>query len=278
MKGMTMDRFAAMNMIYNRHSFGYFLDSMERLGVSNFELWTGAPHPNNFVPALRETQAIGRELRRRGFNVVCLTPEQCLYPQNIAARNDELRALSVRYFLDYLDMASELGIDKMLCCAGWGDLDEEVEEAWKRSMDSLDKMLSHAHKTGVQLAFEILCPFESNLVYDLPSVARMMNAFQDDMFGLCVDTVPIRLSGATLEAFFEAFGERICHVHLTDGKPTGHMPTGLGDHPVGHYLEALGQYGYEHYITLEIGNSAWVDRPEEATQIALNTVKKLLNI
>ena len=95
MKAMDMGRFAAMNMIYNRHSFGYFLDSMERLGVSNFELWTGAPHPNNFVPSLRDTQALGKELRRRGLNVVCLTPEQCLYPQNIAVRNDELRALSV---------------------------------------------------------------------------------------------------------------------------------------------------------------------------------------
>lgn len=34
---------AAMNMVYNRYSFTYFLDSLERMGVGQFELWAGAP-------------------------------------------------------------------------------------------------------------------------------------------------------------------------------------------------------------------------------------------
>ncbi|HIU34180.1 MAG TPA: sugar phosphate isomerase/epimerase [Candidatus Pullichristensenella excrementigallinarum] len=276
MKAISIRQFAAMNMIYNRHSFSYFLDSMEKLGISNFELWTGSPHPNNFVPSLRETQNLGRTLRQRGLHIVCLTPEQCLYPHNIAVRDDQLRAYSVKYFTDYLDMAGELGVDKMLCCAGWGDYDEDVEEAWKRSMDSLEIMLRHAHKAGVELAFEILCPSESNLVYDLATTKRMMEHFQDDLFRLCVDTVPIRLSGSTLEEFFETFGKRICHVHLTDGTPTGHIPTGLGEHPVAHYLEVLQTYEYDRFVTLEIGNPAWLTKPHEATEISFNTIQKLL--
>ena len=174
-------------------------------------------------------------------------------------------------------MASELGIDKMLCCAGWGDLDEDVEEAWKRSMDSLDKMLAHAHKAGVQLAFEILCPFESNLVYDLPTVARVMDTFQDNMFGLCVDTVPIRLSGATLEAFFEAFGPRICHVHLTDGRPTGHMPAGLGDHPWGTTSRSWGSTATGAISRWRSAIPPGQTARRRPRGISLNTVKKLLN-
>ena len=274
MKKIELKQFAAMNMIYNRHTFGYFLDSMDRLGIGNFELWTGAPHPNNFVPSMRETAGLKREIARRGLKVVCLTPEQCLYPHNIAVQNPQLREYSVNYFNDYIDMASELEIDKMLCCAGWGDYDDDVEESWKRSFESLEKMLERAKRRGVRLAFEILCPSESNLVYDLDGVKRMMDHFRDDMFGLCVDTVPVRLSGSTLEAFFDAFGKRICHVHMTDGTPTGHLPTGKGEHPIGHYIDVLGRYEYAGWITLEIGNPAWQDRPHEATEFSFNTIKK----
>lgn len=35
---ISLQQFAAMNMVYNRYSFSYFLDSMQRLNVSNFEL------------------------------------------------------------------------------------------------------------------------------------------------------------------------------------------------------------------------------------------------
>lgn len=276
MKTIELKQFAAMNMIYSRFTFEYFLDSMDRLGVKSFELWTGAPHPNNFVPSMRETSGLKREIARRGLKVVCLTPEQCLYPHNIAVKNPELREYSVNYFNDYIDMASELEIDKMLCCAGWGDYDDDVEESWKRSFESLEKMLERAKRRGVRLAFEILCPSESNLVYDLDGVKRMMDHFRDDLFGLCVDTVPVRLSGSSLEAFFDAFGKRICHVHMTDGTPTGHLPTGKGEHPIEHYIDVLGERGYEGWITLEIGNPAWQDRPHEATEFSFNTIKEFI--
>jgi len=273
---LSISQFAAMNMIYSRHSFEYFLHSMERLGILRFELWTGSPHTNSFSPTLRDAKKLKQTLRERGLEVVCLTPEQCLYPHNIAVRDPELRDFSVKYFLDYLDMASELEVDKMLCCAGWGDCDEDVEEGWRRSIDSLGTLLKHAERVGVTLAFEILCPFESNLVYDLPTVERMLRQFDSDRFRLCVDTVPIRLSGSTLDAFFEAFGARICHVHLTDGTPTGHLPTGLGEHPIAEYLEVLDSRGYAGHVTLEIGNPGWLTKPHEATQISFHTIGNLL--
>lgn len=40
---LGLNQLAAMNMVYNRYSFTYFLDSLERMGVKQFELWAGAP-------------------------------------------------------------------------------------------------------------------------------------------------------------------------------------------------------------------------------------------
>ncbi|MDD3139731.1 MAG: sugar phosphate isomerase/epimerase [Lachnospiraceae bacterium] len=276
MKPVRLGQFAAMNMVYNRHSFEYFLDSMERLEVKNFELWTGAPHLCNFINSLSDVSNVRREIRKRNLNIVCVTPEQVMYPHNIAAANKELRRWSLEYFHKYIEQTAELGVDKMLCCAGWGNYDENKEEAYKRSVESLQEMTEHAERAGIVLAFEILCPYESNLVNDFTSTIRIMNEIQSQSFKLCVDTVPVRLGGNTLEEFFNEFGRRICHVHLTDGRPTGHVPCGDGDHPIDQYLNVLSQQEYEGFITLEIGDTSWSVDPELATKKGFDTIKKYL--
>lgn len=276
MKTLKLSQFAAMNMVYNRYSFDYFLDSIERIGVSSFELWTGAPHLNNFIESLSDAKAVRREVARRNMNIVCVTPEQVMYPHNIAASNPELRKWSLEYFHKYIDMTAELGVDKMLCCSGWGDYDGSREEAWQRSVAGLQEMAEQAEKAGIVLAFEILSPYETNLVNDFASTKEIMTEVDSPAFQLCVDTVPARIGGNTLTDFFEEFGSRICHIHLTDGTPGGHIPCGLGEHPIADYLNELGKYNYDGYITLEIGDATWNSNPEEATITSFNTIRRLL--
>jgi protein FrlC len=276
MKEINLNQIAAMNMIYQRYSFDYFLDSLDRLEIDNFEIWTGAPHLNNFVSSLSDASIVRKKVEERGKKIVCLTPEQCLYPYNIAAADEGLRDLSLEYFLKYIDMTAQLGCEKMLCCAGWGTYDDKFEDSWKRSVDCLNVMVERAKRAGVILAFEILCPNESNLVNDFNSVKRIMNEIKAPEFQLCIDTVPIRLNGESIEQYFDEFGKRICHIHITDGNPTGHIPTGLGEHPIGHYIKILEKNDYEKFITLEIGNGAWYPNPEEATKISFDTIKKYL--
>ena len=274
---MRIEQFAAMNMVYQRFSFSWFLDSMERLGIRNFELWTGAPHLNNYISSLSDAGKVRAEVERRGMKIVCLTPEQVMYPHNIAASDPEHRRFSLDYFLKYIDMTAEVGADKMLCCSGWGDYDKDPEEAWKRSVESLQIMADHAEKTGIVLAFEILQAMETNLVNDLPSTKRLMSELQHPNLKLCVDTVPVMVRGNTLEEFFETFGDRICHLHLPDGTPSGHIPLGLGDTPVAEHLKAMDKYGYQGYVTLEIGDGSWWTQPEKATEIGFTTLKRCLS-
>lgn len=97
-------------------------------------------------------------------------------------------------------------------------------------MDALGEMTLHAEKAGVTLAFEILQPTESNLVHDFASTKRMMEEIVHPNFQLCVDTVPVRREGKTLVDYFEAFGSRICHLHLTDGTAPSGMCLWDGKH------------------------------------------------
>lgn len=270
-----MDRFAAMNMVYQKYSLDYFFESMKRLDVKNFELWTGSPHLFCMTPSLADVSAIREKVREYGMHIVCVTPEQVMYPYNIASPDAQFRRESIEYFIRYIHNTAELGADKLLCCAGWGNYDEDKEEAWKRSVESLQIMTAYAEKEGVRLAFEILGPQESNLVHDFESTRRMMSEIRSENFTLCVDTVPVRVEGRRLEDYFEEFGSRISHFHLTDGTPAGHVPCGTGEHPVSEYLDVLQRYGYSGYITLEIGDTGCCTDPEKATRTGFETVRNL---
>lgn len=174
MRKLQITQLAAMNMHYSRYSIDAFLDSAARLGFTQLELWGGAPHffyPTQCGPS---AAALRRMAADRGLTIACVTPEQCIYPYNIASAQDDFRQASVDYFCGWIRQAAELEAPKMLCGPGWGLLDQPVEQAWRYAVDSLEKMTREAQKRGVTLAFEILLPNESNLVNDLASTCRMM--------------------------------------------------------------------------------------------------------
>jgi protein FrlC len=273
---MELNRFAAMNMVYNKFSFGYFLDSMERLGIGKFEFWTGVPHLFPFISSMGDPGKIRKEIGRRGLSIVCVTPEQVLYPYNIASSNNELRHLSLDYFYKNIEICGNVGADKLLCCSGWGDFDGDRETAFARAIDGLGLMEKRAKELGVTLAFEVLSTFETNLACDLTSTKRILDAIPSKNLMLCVDTVAVNMGGNTLDEYLNTFKGRICHFHLTDGSPSGHVPLGLGTLPVKDYIRMLDDAGYTGNITLEIGDTSWADRPEEATRTAFENLKFLL--
>ena len=277
MAGMDKSRIGAMNLIYQHHSLDHMLDSFDRIGVRCFELWAPCEHFDLRMPSLASTAAFRRKLDSRGFSLTCVTPEQCGYPHNIASSNRDVRRYAVEHFKKYIDAAAQLGADKMLCGAGWGNVDEDLDEAWKRSVESLHEMVDHARQAGIKLAFEILNHYETNLVYDLETMKRMAQEITDPVFQFCVDTVPVELDGKKLSDFFDALGERIIHIHMTDGDPMGHVPPGLGQHDMQGYFRTLEGYGYSGYVTIEICDTAWSNDPEKATRIGYENLCKALD-
>lgn len=274
---ITMDQIAGMNMHYARYSFEYFLDSLERLNLKKFELWGGSPHFCNTDSSQSPVPKMRKEIIRRNMEIVCVTPEQCVYPYNIAARESELRKRSIDYFCQYIQQTSELGAHKMLCGSGWGNYDEPVEEAWKRSVDSLYKMSKTAEKESVILAFEILLPSETNLVNSFGSTKKMMKEIDSPNIKCCIDTVPVCYEGKTLKAYFQEFGNKIIHIHLNDGQPDGHLTWGDGNQPLVEHLKTLSEYDYSGYMTLELGSGNYYLEPEKHLERGLKTLRKALS-
>lgn len=277
MKNITIDKAAGMNIHYLHYPLDYFLDSMNRMQIKNIELWGGSPHYYIEDLTISGTKSIKKKIESRNLKLICFTPEQCIYPVNIAAKEPYIRERSIRYFIKSIEAASELNSPMMLVTSGWGYLSESKEEAWKRSRDSLERILHKAELLGISLSLEPLRTDESNLVNNLSSLKKMLTEIHSPVLKGMIDTIPMALAGESIEDYFSALGKDLVHIHFIDGKPRGHLAWGDGILPLGKYVESLNSNNYEGYLTLEITDSGYLSDPENAVGKSIEKLKKALD-
>lgn len=273
---LKMNQFAAMNILHSRYSLEYFLDEMKGLGFENIEFWGAAPHYNYRAPQREQQEHIKMLFRDRDLKMICFTPEQCVYPFNIAVKDGLLRRMSIEYFLRCIEDAAGFGCEQIMITPGWGNFDEPAEEAWERSVESTGILLAKAKEDGVRIVYEILQTTESNLVTDLPSLSKMMKNFSSPYMSCCIDTVPMCCAGETLDDYFREFGDKIRHIHLNDGSPAGHLAWGNGTQDLKGHLSSLERHGYQGYITFETCDGAYSHDPNEAFRKDLEAVYEII--
>ncbi|UUZ81198.1 sugar phosphate isomerase/epimerase [Paenibacillus sp. P26] len=269
----TWSRAAPMNVLYKFYSLPYFLDAAAANGFEAIELWGAAPHLYIDECTEADVKQLKRELAGRGLKVSCLTPESTLYPVNIAAEEPELRKRSIAYMLRALEIASELEIPLMQAVSGGGYYHEPAEEAWKRSRDSLDRIVTRAESLGIRISLEPLLPYESNLVNSLASARSMLEEIGSASLGIHLDTIAMEAAGDTLEEYFSALGRRILHVQLCDG-PGGHLAWGDGTLPMKSYLQSLESRQYEGAIGLEMFDHKYYVDPDRVLKRCADEIRK----
>ena len=272
-----------MSVQYAQYSFDAFLDSMERCGMRNVELWAGAPHfCEEMADSPGEVRRRIRELRRkmedRGMRVVCLTPEQLNYPVNLASPDPVFRRRSVESFLRHLEYAREFGTERLFVTSGVGMRDRDREECWACARDSLATLARAAGDAGVRLSMEQLQPYESNLATTCADLERMVREVDSPHLECCVDLVAMAVSGEELQDFFDRLPGRIGHVHFADGNPSGHYVLGAGNLPLRDYLRTLEANGYEGSLTREINDSLYVEAPHPALAESVRYLREELGV
>ncbi|MCY9693227.1 sugar phosphate isomerase/epimerase family protein [Paenibacillus alginolyticus] len=269
MNKISRDQIAGMNFHYKHHSLTYFLDAMVRYGFKHIELWGASPHI--YVEGLTQSELrkVKQEIELRDLEVVCFTPEQCVYPINIAAKEDGIRTRSIDYFNKSLEVAKELGAPLLLVTPGWGYEHEPIDEAWKRSQDSLAKITVKAAELNVVLALEPLTRMESNLVTNIATLQKMLGEVNSPFLKGMIDTIPMALTGEDFQGYFNAMKNDIVHIHFIDGKPEGHLVWGDGVLPLETYIEQLVTIGYKGYLTLEYTSYSYIREPDKAIEKTL---------
>lgn len=266
MKGSSIRReqVAGMNIHYVNYSLDYFLDAQQRLGFRTIELWCGNPHV--WIDHMRyyDAAVLRKKIAARDLRVCVLTPENCLYPYQVGAKEPELRERSFAYFRNGILLAEELEVPMMEINSGWGYWNEPAEEAWKRSQDMLSRLADEAENHGVILVLESLRPEESQIVTNLEQTKKMLAAVNSHYLKPMADLCAVSVAGESLADWFEAFGKDLCHMHFIDGDPYGHLVWGDGTHHLGKEIQILNQYGYEGCLGQEITDGRYFADPAAA--------------
>lgn len=267
---------AGMNITFRHYPFNYFLDCMDSLEINSIELWGGEPHLYVYRNILGNIRSLRREIKSRNMKIICYTPEQCIYPYNIASSNAHWRKKSIEYFMENLYVALELDTNMMLITSGIGDFSVIKEESWKYASDSIYQLSKVAEMEGLILALEPLTRYETNLVIDSIGQKKMLEEIQSSSLTGMIDTVAMQLAGETPDDYFSILPE-LSHFHLIDGDGQSDAHLALDDGVLNwrEYLTSLHSHSYKGTCTLEIMGSNYYHNPNDAIMKSIKKVREL---
>lgn len=269
----------AMNFHYLRHPLRRFLDDVVSVGVEHVEIWGAAPHFYSQDSTLVEARKLRTDAVSRGLKIACFTPEQCVYPINLASREPRLRDRSLRYFLDCMDLCAEMESPAMLVTPGSGYANEPADEAWTRCENALGRLAGRAEQLGLDLYLEALPPAWTNVVADAYALSRMIAAIGSGRLRPMLDTAAAIASAETAQDYIDRFGDEIAHVHMIDSDSGGaHLAWGDGELSAPEIVAALKRRGFTGALSLEITNPRYYLEPLPVLQSSVATLRDALRL
>ncbi|HBR2011049.1 sugar phosphate isomerase/epimerase family protein [Klebsiella pneumoniae] len=273
---LNASHICATNFTYSHYRLNHCLDDVAALGVQWFELWGVAPHLHIDTVQEADLQALRRELAERELKLACFTPEQCVYPVNIAAENPLQREYSINYFRRSLEICESLESPLLFMTPGWGYEEDKPAEARSRVVDALAQLAHLAESRGVTLVLEVLQPRESNLASTVHELASLVNEVSSPALDAALDIVGMAVGGDSVTDYLNAFGPKLRHCHFIDGTPAGHLALGDGNLPLKSYLSALREGGYNGLLSLEIAGGRYWQEPLEPMRQSITFLRDAL--
>ncbi|MDH6367950.1 MULTISPECIES: sugar phosphate isomerase/epimerase family protein [unclassified Breznakia] len=266
-----MNELCAMNGHYRFYQLETFFEKVSSIGFKKAEIWTGPHHYFMDYQGYEDVNKLKRLEKAYGVKIEVICPEQTNpKPNNMAAKDPQAIKRVEAYFKHAIDVASQIDAKLVLVTSGWAFLDEDVNEAFKRSVQMMRKLVAYAESKHIRLAIEALQKDESRLVNSISSLQSYLQAVDHDNLYVCIDFGAMAGANETLDDYFKAFGKKIAHVHFVDGKPVGHLAWSDGTRDMKADLETLQKYGYEGLLSLESVNNIYFEKPFEADQKTMN--------
>lgn len=270
----TISRLSAANYHYKRYSLDYFFNSAEKLGYETIELWASGPHLNLEDFTNDDLKAVKKKISDHNLELVCFTPEQCLYPISVCHPDKRYRDRSVDFFCKHIEASVLLDCNRMVVSTGMAYLDDDAEETWKWCVEAFKKISEKAQKEGVYLATEPFTKYTTHICNNVNQLKKLIEEVGSPMLKGLADTDVIATTGTdTLETFVKTLGKDLIHVHFLDGNPGGHLVPGDGKLDMKDSLRLFDEIGYEGYLALEILDRRYVMEPDKALKGAMDWYK-----
>ncbi len=227
------------------------IEGVAEMGFDYVEVTMDAPQAHHLL--LRERMpAILKALEALNLGLVCHLPTFV----SAADLTPALREASVSELMDSLDVAEEMGAEKVVLHPPHGvGLGRKVPELVRGYLSAaLETVLAQAESLGLTVALENMTPGPLTLAEpeDFDEVLG-----RHPFLELTLDLGHAHINGRGEErslAFMERHGGRIGHVHASDnrGREDEHLPVGAGSVDFPLLMRALVDMGYQGTMTLEV--------------------------
>lgn len=254
-------KLAAMNYHYIRYPLNYFLDHVEQSPLRYIEFYAAAPHLNIYTYTLNNLVQVKKAIKERNLEIVCLTPENCVYPVNLSSQDRILREDSLKYYMRVLDTAEYLQSPKVQLCLGYGFFDQPREEAWANGRDSLFQLTHYAEQKGIQLILEPLMVTTSNVINSSAQLIQMIQEINAPNLAGMLDLSQMAWYQETPADYFRNLGDKLQHIHFND---RAHLVPGDGDLPMKDYFDQIISHGYNDTMAFEICDRRYFCDPNNA--------------
>ena len=276
MKNLKRSQIAGSNYHYIKFSLDYFLDSMEKLNVSQIEFYAASPHFSIEDQTWDSAVKIQKRILSQGLSVCCFTQEQCYYPINIACEDKTIRDRSLETFFKTIEFSELFGAPCAQVIAGRGYFDNPESDAWKRSVESMHKIVEKASKHNVIMVLEAASYNTTNVVYNTKLIRKMIDEIKSSFLKGMLDTCAVNQIGEELDfkQCLQLLGKDMRHLHFADGNPGGHLLPGEGYLPLTEYLHILDEFGYQYAIPFEIYNRIYDFKPHDHMKVCLDFLRR----
>jgi len=221
------------------------------LGYDDFEVVVNPPHC-----ALDESDAAARRRLASSLQAEGIALRSLNLPSldtNLASPMARMREYSVDVFRSAIDLASDLGIARLVTVPGRMNplLPPSMaqREAWMSQ--SLDALIPYAEARGVGLALENV-PFAS--FPDAKTLGRFVRSVDSPIVSVCYDAANAHFIGESPAEGLALLHDLVTIVHLSDTTRSAwrHDEVGRGDVPFAQTRAALDKIGYTGTCMLEI--------------------------
>lgn len=245
---------------------------LARMGYDGIEIGCAAPHawPAHLGAARRrELKAL---MEGEGLPCTSMLPAPGGGPgNNPASPLAEERAATIAHYKEIVDLAHDLGCDKVIYVCGWRIFGTSQAQAWEWSLKAISEIADHAAGKGITMVLEPTSA-DSNLVDTAGEALMLREQCGRANVKVMFDTFHALYRNEPSSDYVYEMAPHLAHVHFAD---SDRLPPGEGACDWFGVMQALKDIGFAGHITMEIGFNTRKAEPDRYARASLAFLKDL---